>query len=598
MQLHKKINLFLLGLAFTFAGCYPDFEDVPTPSSGELDFSNYVAIGDSYSAGYLDGGVYAEGQAQSLPAIIGKQLEAAGGGAVVQPDVQGNGSGYTFIESFDATGNPIFGSREADANFGAKVAGPFNNIAVPGIKVAHTQIPGYATLNPFYNRMLPAGDEAKTYFAYATEANASFFTCWLGGNDVLTYAAAGGDETLPDATITEVAVFQASYDAMINGLTANGAKGAIATLASVAKLPYFNVVKWNDAVLTAEQAALANATYEGMIDPSLTATIVTGVATQFVAQGAVEEGITAQVVTGAVKQQVFDQAIANGASEAQAEQTANDFIASPDGQQQIADLIASLGATGEPAQLAAIIAENLASPAAQAQITALVDAYNAGQLPPDQQAQFEVTITGVIAAYNAGLLPPEDQALAEATVTAVFNQTKAALQQAGIYPTFQEGANGLVMAQPMTATNPLGIRQMQEGEYVLLTAVIAGKFDSPESSLLPLEDQFTLDLAEVAAIDAATTAFNNVIKGYESNPNIAVVDTEAFLAEIENGFVKDGFTGNSDFVSGGLFSLDGIHPTPRGYTFAANAFIKAINAKFGAVITPANIGDYRANIFP
>ncbi len=36
------------------------------------------------------------------------------------------------------------------------------------------------------------------------------------------------------------------------------------------------------------------------------------------------------------------------------------------------------------------------------------------------------------------------------------------------------------------------------------------------------------------------------------------------------------------FVTGGLFSLDGVHPTSQGQAIIANEFIKITNAKFNA----------------
>ena len=40
----------------------------------------------------------------------------------------------------------------------------------------------------------------------------------------------------------------------------------------------------------------------------------------------------------------------------------------------------------------------------------------------------------------------------------------------------------------------------------------------------------------------------------------------------------------SEFVFGGGFSLDGVHPTATGYAVVANGFIDAINAEFNASI--------------
>jgi hypothetical protein len=48
----------------------------------------------------------------------------------------------------------------------------------------------------------------------------------------------------------------------------------------------------------------------------------------------------------------------------------------------------------------------------------------------------------------------------------------------------------------------------------------------------------------------------------------------------------------------GVFSEDGVHPNSRGYAYMANVFIDAINAKFGATIPKANLGDYKGTGLP
>jgi hypothetical protein len=54
-------------------GCEPTI-DVPAPSSGDADFTNYVAVGNSLTAGYADNGLYADAQMQSYPAMIAGQI--------------------------------------------------------------------------------------------------------------------------------------------------------------------------------------------------------------------------------------------------------------------------------------------------------------------------------------------------------------------------------------------------------------------------------------------------------------------------------------------------------------------------------------------
>jgi lysophospholipase L1-like esterase len=78
-----------------------------------------------------------------------------------------------------------------------------------------------------------------------------------------------------------------------------------------------------------------------------------------------------------------------------------------------------------------------------------------------------------------------------------------------------------------------------------------------------------------------------------------VFDAYTFLNNIkQHGMVVDGVSVNSNYISGGLFSLDGVHLTPRGYSIVANEFIKAINAKYGSSIPLVNVSDYRGVKFP
>jgi hypothetical protein len=55
---------------------------------------------------------------------------------------------------------------------------------------------------------------------------------------------------------------------------------------------------------------------------------------------------------------------------------------------------------------------------------------------------------------------------------------------------------------------------------------------------------------------------------------------------------------NTQFVTGGIFSLDGIHLTPLGNALLANEFIRAINMKFGSTIPKINATNYKGIMFP
>ena len=55
-----------------------------------------------------------------------------------------------------------------------------------------------------------------------------------------------------------------------------------------------------------------------------------------------------------------------------------------------------------------------------------------------------------------------------------------------------------------------------------------------------------------------------------------------------------GLTLTTDFL-GGLFSLDGLHPTNTGYAIMANQFIQTINANFKTSIPLANVQQIAAS---
>ncbi len=56
----------------------------------------------------------------------------------------------------------------------------------------------------------------------------------------------------------------------------------------------------------------------------------------------------------------------------------------------------------------------------------------------------------------------------------------------------------------------------------------------------------------------------------------------------DKGFVAGGQRLTTDFL-GGIFSLDGVHPTNTGYAIIANAFIKELNRGFAAGIPPVSV---------
>ena len=54
----------------------------------------------------------------------------------------------------------------------------------------------------------------------------------------------------------------------------------------------------------------------------------------------------------------------------------------------------------------------------------------------------------------------------------------------------------------------------------------------------------------------------------------------------------DAGTVTATYATGGAFSLDGVHLTPRGYAIVANEIIEQINTTYGATVPKVNIGQY------
>lgn len=152
------------------------------------------------------------------------------------------------------------------------------------------------------------------------------------------------------------------------------------------------------------------------------------------------------------------------------------------------------------------------------------------------------------------------------------------------------GPNG----QPIPLIGPNG--PLGAGDFVLLpaTALLAQGFGLPPgipgANGQPLPDSAVLSANEVATIRARVNAFNNVIRTVANERNAAFVDANAELTQLATTGVNiGGITYTGAFLTGGVFSYDGVHPNAFGYAFIANLFIEAINDRFNAEIPPVNL---------
>ena len=151
----------------------------------------------------------------------------------------------------------------------------------------------------------------------------------------------------------------------------------------------------------------------------------------------------------------------------------------------------------------------------------------------------------------------------------------------------------LVNGNPVPLIGPNGL--LGAGDRVLLTASaeMAQGRGIPAAlggSGQPLSDAAVLSASEVATISARVQAYNSIISSVANQAGAALVDINSLFNQInaQGGVRVGGVTLTSTFLTGGIFSYDGVHPTPFGYAYIANAFLDAINDKFGGDIPPVN----------
>ncbi|WP_149274782.1 SGNH/GDSL hydrolase family protein [Pareuzebyella sediminis] len=286
----KKLLILLAFSGIFFASCSNDDNapndqgpSEPTPTnytSGSADFSTYVAVGNSLTAGYSDGALFMDGQLASFPNMLATSFAEVGGGSFDQPLMADNLGSLTlggnllpgfenrYILSFanvdpndpNSVPSPVRLEGTGTTEVSNLLGGPFNNMGVPGAKIYHLAAEGYGSLdalaigaaNPYYVRF--ASSPSATIIGDAVAQNPTFFSLWIGSNDILSFAISGGngvDRTGdPNAAaygsndITDPGLFHLVYEQLLQTLTANGATGAVANLVDVTKVPYFTTVPY------------------------------------------------------------------------------------------------------------------------------------------------------------------------------------------------------------------------------------------------------------------------------------------------------------------------------------------------------------------
>jgi len=375
-----------------------------------------------------------------------------------------------------------------------RLTGTYNNMGVPGAKSFHLVANGYGnmaglasgTANPYFVRF--ASSSTASVLDDAKAQNPTFFSLWIGNNDVLSYATSGGvgtnqtgntnPRTYSSNDITDPNVLAGSIKAVLEGMKSVGAtKGVIANIPNVTSIPFFTTIPYNAVPLDEARATALNAQLVGRLKPVLTA----------LGQG----DRLKTLVVGQNPLLIKDETLTDLSSQ----------------------ITAALTSNGVPATLASFIGTTYG----QARHTTSEDLVLLSTKP--------VINTDV------------------ANVSDPFNK--------------------------------LGITY-------------------------PLEDKYVLTKSEVAQVQTATNAYNTQIKALAEAYGLAFVDANAKMVELgkNSGIQYNGVNYSTTFVTGGSFSLDGVHLTGKGYAVIANEFIKAINDKYKSNLRQVNPNNYSGVKFP
>ena len=533
MHYPYRILNSLLGLALLLSACSSEddlieerrIDNLPPETTlrgtpGSADFTKYVAIGNSLTAGLMDAALYNSGQQSAFPNILAQQFraEGVGGGEFNQPDINAVNGFNTALNDLSNPGQAPFGHYVL--NIAASSIEPvtpgdpltayegdrsaLNNFGVPGARVIDATAAGYAQFNPFFARF--ASSENASMIGDATQAQGTFFSLWLGGNDVLSWATSGGSapdgeedreaQSTNSATLTNIADFTQAYQGMITSLlSVPNAKGVAITIPPVTLLPYFRAVPYNPIPL---DQANADALNEGYAQYN--------------------QGLDAAVQVGQIS----------------AEEAARRKIAFAD----------------TSANAIVIVDEDLTT------------------------ADISVALG----------LPPGTQILPNLRQTEATDLLVLPLQN-------------LLGEEQTEGAGPYGLQDPATDEYVLTI--------NEQGTLITRLATFNATIAGIVANTGGQVALVDVnplfadIAGLTPEQATQLgMPSAAAAADGQIGIRVDGATLFPTFRPDGIFSVDGIHPNPKGHALVAKEVVRVINESFGATIPDVDTNPFRTVLTP
>lgn len=232
-------------------GCTDSAPEGPTFGLGGATVTKYMAVGNSLTAGYQSGGLFASGQKYSFPNLIAEQLKKAGAGIGTfeqptwpdpgNPDpATGKAARYKIL----SLAGPIIGpAGEITTNpSNTTLSRSYDNMGLPGAPLA-----GFMDTIGTYQGGLgsiivrASGGFPKSVFRQVAALQPNLITFWLGANDVLGFATSGGvSPSAPTPSATFAALYTQALDTLRKTLP--NAKIVVATIPNVNVIPYFTTI--------------------------------------------------------------------------------------------------------------------------------------------------------------------------------------------------------------------------------------------------------------------------------------------------------------------------------------------------------------------
>lgn len=269
MKLQK--TLVCMTMIVALAACSVDYPSAPGSgfNSGNADYSNYVAVGNSLTAGFQNAGLREIFQENSYPAMISRQL---GIGTFEQPTIADSGTTGTYFLTGFSSGKPVLYAYTGATTPNNLAAASYQNLGIPGIFLYDFLAATASTNGTSWQNIISLGASNNplidvvlrgqgTVYQQLRAQSPTFVSFWLGNNDILGYATSGagnnGDPVSagvspftavndPGIPSTPLPGFRTMYNMAMDSLAALGCDVVVANIPDVSTIPFMTTVKVAD----------------------------------------------------------------------------------------------------------------------------------------------------------------------------------------------------------------------------------------------------------------------------------------------------------------------------------------------------------------